>query len=96
MRHHRRLRRLPRRLPTVDPGQALTVYDRIFPFGWLGILSESPPFPEMTYSNHERGFSLASRRTPKISRLYVQCAADEDPALWSDARIWERAAHAAL
>jgi p-hydroxybenzoate 3-monooxygenase len=70
------------------PESALTVYDRIFPFGWLGILSESPPFPEMSYSNHERGFSLASRRTPKVSRLYVQVDADEDIALWPDDRIW--------
>ena len=71
------------------PENALTVYDRIFPFGWLGILAESKPFPEMTYSNHERGFSLASRRSPKLSRLYVQCAADEDIAGWSDRRIWD-------
>jgi p-hydroxybenzoate 3-monooxygenase len=71
------------------PENLLTVYDRIFPFGWLGILSESTPFPEMTYSNHERGFSLASRRSPKLSRLYVQCAADEDIAGWSDRRIWD-------
>jgi len=70
------------------PVGALTIYDRIFPFGWLGILSESPPFPEMTYSNHERGFSLASRRSPRVSRLYVQCAIDEDLALWPDERIW--------
>jgi p-hydroxybenzoate 3-monooxygenase len=71
------------------PENALTVYDRIFPFGWLGILAESKPFPEMTYSNHARGFSLASRRSPKLSRLYVQCAADEDIAGWTDRRIWD-------
>jgi p-hydroxybenzoate 3-monooxygenase len=71
------------------PEDALTVYDRIFPFGWLGIVAESTPFPEMSYSNHERGFALASRRSPKISRLYVQCAADEDLAGWSDRRIWD-------
>jgi p-hydroxybenzoate 3-monooxygenase len=71
------------------PDGALTVYDRIFPFGWLGILSESTPFPEMSYSNHERGFALASRRSPRLSRLYVQCAADEDVALWPDRRIWD-------
>ncbi len=74
---------------SVIPGSALTVYDRIFPFGWLGIVSESTPFTEMTYANHERGFALASRRTPKISRLYVQCAVDEDLNLWPDARIWD-------
>jgi p-hydroxybenzoate 3-monooxygenase len=66
-----------------------TVYDRIFPFGWLGILSESRPFPEMTYANHERGFALASRRGPRIARLYVQCGADEDIGEWPDARIWD-------
>ena len=71
------------------PENLLSVYDRIFPFGWLGILSESKPFTEMSYSNHERGFSLASRRSPKLSRLYVQCAVDEDLAGWSDRRIWD-------
>ena len=71
------------------PEDALTVYDRIFPFGWLGIVSESPPFTEMSYSNHARGFALASRRSPRISRLYVQCAADEDLELWPDRRIWD-------
>jgi p-hydroxybenzoate 3-monooxygenase len=71
------------------PEDALTVYDRIFPFGWLGIVSESPPFTEMSYSNHARGFALASRRSPRISRLYVQCAPDEDLELWPDRRIWD-------
>jgi p-hydroxybenzoate 3-monooxygenase len=71
------------------PQDLLTVYDRIFPFGWLGILSESRPFPEMTYSNHESGFSLASRRSPRLSRLYVQCPADDDIAAWPDRRIWD-------
>jgi len=71
------------------PEKALTVYDRVFPFGWLGILAESPPIPEMTYSNHKRGFSLASRRSPSLSRLYLQCAVDEDLAQWPDARIWQ-------
>jgi p-hydroxybenzoate 3-monooxygenase len=71
------------------PESALAVYDRIFPFGWLGILSESAPFPEMTYSNHERGFSLASRRSPMVSRLYVQCGPDDEIEHWPDARIWQ-------
>ena len=71
------------------PEGVLTIYDRIFPFGWLGIVSESRPFPEMTYANHARGFALASRRGPNIARLYVQCAADEDLGLWPDARIWD-------
>jgi p-hydroxybenzoate 3-monooxygenase len=74
---------------TAIPESALTVYDRIFPFAWLGILSESTPIVEMTYSNHERGFSLYSKRAPKIARLYVQCDLDEDLALWPDRRIWD-------
>ena len=71
------------------PENALEIYDRNLPFGWLGILAEAKPFPEMSYSNHERGFALASRRSPKLSRLYVQCAADEDLAGWPDRRIWD-------
>ena len=71
------------------PESALTHYDRIFPFGWLGIVAEARPFTEMTYANHLRGFALASRRGPNIARNYVQCAADEDLALWPDARIWD-------
>jgi p-hydroxybenzoate 3-monooxygenase len=71
------------------PAHLLTVYDRVYPFGWLGILAEAKPFPEMSYSNHERGFSLASRRSPKLSRLYVQCGAADDLAAWPDRRIWD-------
>jgi p-hydroxybenzoate 3-monooxygenase len=71
------------------PEDALTVYDRIFPFGWLGILSESPPIREMTYVNHERGFALCSRRSPHVSRLYLQCTPDEDLDQWPDRRIWD-------
>jgi p-hydroxybenzoate 3-monooxygenase len=73
----------------VIPPQALATYDRIFPFGWLGVLSESPPIREMTYINHARGFALCSRRSPRISRHYVQVAADENPDAWSDARFWD-------
>jgi p-hydroxybenzoate 3-monooxygenase len=71
------------------PQDAVTIYDHVFPFGWLGILSESPPLREMTYVNHERGFALCSRRSPRISRHYIQCAPDEDLDQWPDARIWE-------
>jgi p-hydroxybenzoate 3-monooxygenase len=71
------------------PTDVLTIYDHIFPFGWLGILSESPPLADMTYANHARGYALASRRSPRIARLYLQCTPDEDLALWPDARIWE-------
>jgi p-hydroxybenzoate 3-monooxygenase len=71
------------------PADVLTVYDREFPCGWLGVLSESPPLEEMTYANHDRGFALASRRSTQVSRLYVQCDLDDDVANWSDARIWD-------
>jgi p-hydroxybenzoate 3-monooxygenase len=71
------------------PPGALSTFDRIFPFGWLGILSESPPIREMTYVNHERGFALCSRRSPRVSRHYVQVAADEDAERWTDERFWD-------
>jgi len=75
--------------PSIPEG-ALTVYDRIYPFGWLGILAEAPPSSdELIYAYHERGFALLSMRSPEISRLYVQCAPDEDIHEWSDARIWD-------
>ncbi len=75
--------------PSIPEGE-LSVYERTYPFGWLGILAEAPPAShELIYSNHERGFALLSMRTPEISRLYLQCAPDDDIANWSDARIWE-------
>ena len=70
------------------PESLLTTYDHVFPFGWLGILSKSPPIKEMTYANHDNGFALCSRRSPKISRHYLQVAPDEDAANWSDDRFW--------
>jgi p-hydroxybenzoate 3-monooxygenase len=70
------------------PANELATYDHVFPFGWLGILSESPPIREMTYANHDNGFALCSRRSLKVSRHYVQVAADEDAANWSDDRFW--------
>ncbi len=75
--------------PSLPPG-SWTGYDRVYPYGWLGILSESPPpEKELIYSYHERGFSLFSMRGPELSRLYLQVAPDEDIDQWSDARIWE-------
>ena len=65
-------------------------YDRVYPFGWLGILSESPPpDKELIYAYHEHGFALFSMRGPQLSRLYLQVAPDEDAGKWSDARIWD-------
>jgi p-hydroxybenzoate 3-monooxygenase len=75
---------------TVIPADALTAYDRIYPFAWLGILAEAAPSRgELVYANHPRGFALFSMRSEKITRLYLQCAPDEDLEGWSDARIWD-------
>ena len=72
------------------PADSLTVYERIYPFAWIGILAEAPPASaELIYAHHERGFALMSMRTPSVSRLYLQCAPDEDLALWPDRRIWD-------
>lgn len=69
--------------------QGLQVYDRIYPFGWLGILAETPPASEeLIYANHQDGFALLSMRSPTISRMYLQCAPDEDSRAWSADRIW--------
>ena len=72
------------------PAGALTVYDREYPFGWVGILSESPPpDDELIYAYHERGFALYTMRSPVLARLYFQCAPDEEIENWPDARIWQ-------
>ncbi len=73
------------------PAGVLRGYDRVYPFGWLGILSESPPpEKELIYAYHEKGFALYSMRGPNLSRLYIQCAPDENIDEWPDARIWEQ------
>jgi p-hydroxybenzoate 3-monooxygenase len=72
------------------PADVLTVFERTYPFAWLGILSQSAPASEeLIYANHERGFALLSMRSPDVSRLYVQCPTDDDLAGWPDARIWD-------
>jgi p-hydroxybenzoate 3-monooxygenase len=72
------------------PANQLAVFERAYPFAWLGILAEAPPASEEPiYSHHERGFALFSMRSPEITRLYLQCAPDEDLSQWPDARIWE-------
>jgi p-hydroxybenzoate 3-monooxygenase len=72
----------------LPPGH-LNVFDRIYPFGWLGILADvAPSNDELVYANHERGFALLTMRSRKISRLYLQCAPDEDADAWSDEQIW--------
>jgi p-hydroxybenzoate 3-monooxygenase len=68
----------------------LRVYDREYPYGWVGILAESaPPSHELIYAYHERGFALYSMRAPTLARLYVQCAPDDEIESWPDARIWQ-------
>jgi p-hydroxybenzoate 3-monooxygenase len=71
------------------PTAQRTTFDKEYPFGWLGILADAPPAShEVVYANHDNGFALLSMRSPSVSRLYLQCAPDEDIAQWSDDRIW--------
>ena len=71
------------------PQAALSTYERVYPFGWLGVLSETPPVSdELIYSNHERGFALCSMRSATRSRYYVQCSIDDAAENWSDDAFW--------
>jgi p-hydroxybenzoate 3-monooxygenase len=75
--------------PSIPEG-VITEYEKIYPFGWLGILALAPPSShELIYAHHERGFALLSMRSPEISRLYLQCSPQEDLSEWPDERIWE-------
>jgi p-hydroxybenzoate 3-monooxygenase len=72
------------------PASALRIFERIYPFGWLGLLSETPPVShELIYANHERGFALCSMRSTTRSRYYLQCPLTEKVDDWSDQRFWE-------
>jgi len=72
------------------PGGVLHESSREYPFGWLGILADvAPSNDELVYAHSDRGFALLSLRSPTLSRLYLQCAPDEDIDLWPDERIWE-------
>jgi p-hydroxybenzoate 3-monooxygenase len=74
--------------PTI-PESVRKEYQKVYPFSWLGILTEAPPSaPELVYANHARGFALLSTRSPEIQRLYLQVDAKDDIANWSDDRIW--------
>ena len=74
--------------PSVPHG-ALTTYEKVYPFGWLGILADAAPSQEeLVYMNHDRGFALFSMRSPEVTRLYLQCDPEEDIAQWPDERIW--------
>jgi len=70
------------------PANVLRVFEKEYPFGWLGILSETPPLPDIIYANHPRGFALASMRSPTLSRYYVQAPLDTKIEDWSDDRFW--------
>ena len=72
------------------PAERMRIFERDYPFGWLGILSESPPPEhELIYSYTDRGFALYTMRSLSLSRLYLQCDHDEDIANWPDSRIWD-------
>jgi len=72
------------------PANAITNHERVYPFGWLGILSDTPPVSdELIYVRHPRGFALCSMRSPTRSRYYIQCSLAEDIESWPDDRFWE-------
>jgi p-hydroxybenzoate 3-monooxygenase len=72
------------------PAGAAQSYERVYPFGWLGILADVPPVEhELIYSNHERGFALCSMRSPTRSRYYVQCPLEDKVDAWPDSRFWD-------
>jgi p-hydroxybenzoate 3-monooxygenase len=74
----------------IIPKERLTIFERDYPFSWLGILTEAPSTEdELVYTHHERGFALLTMRTPTVSRLYLQCARRDDIRNWPDDRIWE-------
>jgi p-hydroxybenzoate 3-monooxygenase len=72
------------------PADALRQFERVYPFGWLGVLSETPPvLPELIYTRHERGFALCSMRSPSRSRYYLQCRLDDHVENWPDDTFWD-------
>jgi p-hydroxybenzoate 3-monooxygenase len=69
---------------------AIQTFERVYPFGWLGILSDTPPVShELIYSNHERGFALCTMRSTRRSRYYVQCSLEDQIDQWPDDRFWD-------
>lgn len=72
------------------PPDAMRLFEKVYPFGWLGILADTPPVShELIYSNHARGFALCSMRSPTRTRYYVQCPLDDKVERWSDAAFWD-------
>ena len=75
---------------TSIPPEALRIFEKTYPFAWLGILAEAAPsWEELIYAHHEDGFALFSMRSTSITRLYLQCKPDEDLSKWPDERVWE-------
>ena len=75
---------------TSVPAGALRTLERVYPFGWLGVLSDTPPVShELIYANHQRGFALCSMRSHARSRYYIQCALDQKVEDWPDQRFWD-------
>ncbi|MER7972985.1 MULTISPECIES: 4-hydroxybenzoate 3-monooxygenase [unclassified Streptomyces] len=71
------------------PAALAQVFERTYPFGWLGVLADAPPaHDELVYAGHDRGFALASMRSPSVSRLYLQVPAGTDAGAWSDDALW--------
>ena len=72
------------------PEDRISAYERVYPFGWLGVLVDKPPISdELIYVNHERGFALCSMRSKSRSRYYLQCRSDEHIEDWPDDKFWE-------
>jgi p-hydroxybenzoate 3-monooxygenase len=71
------------------PATVLREFEKVYPFGWLGILSPTPPLPEIVYASHPRGFALASARNPTLSRYYIQVPLETKIDDWSDDRFWD-------
>ncbi len=72
------------------PASVLREYERVYPFGWLGVLSRTPPVsPELIYAQHERGFALCSMRNENLSRYYIQAPVDDPLEKWSDDAFWD-------
>jgi p-hydroxybenzoate 3-monooxygenase len=72
------------------PAASIQTFERVYPFGWLGVLSDTPPVShELIYANHPRGFALASMRSATRSRYYVQCSLDDKVENWSDDAFWD-------
>jgi p-hydroxybenzoate 3-monooxygenase len=74
---------------TTIPADLLKTYEKGYPFGWLGIMSQTPPYHDICYCHHSRGFALASQRSPMLSRYYVQCDLHDKVEDWPDDRFWE-------